>query len=346
LAFNRNKKNVVLDLDTKLGKEAFYDLVKVSDVVLDNLRPGSMERLGADYDSLKDINPRIICCSITGYGPTGPSRDRPAYDVVVLAASGILSLAREPEGPPIRPAAPIADMAAGLYAVAGILAALAERERTGKGQRIDVSLLDTCISLLSYQLSEYFCSGTVPQPLSNSGHPVSIPYGVYKTKEGYVAIGSSWPRIARAIGAEWVIDDPRFNDMEIRRQNRDELNAIVEKHMTKATAEDWLNIFEAEDIPADRVKTIDEAVVDPQVQHQKMILTMTHPLGGEIKLAGNPVKSASISEEDFTAPPTLNQHEPEILGELLQYSDVKITALRAEEKAHTEERQKHVRKVQ
>jgi CoA:oxalate CoA-transferase len=345
LAFNRNKKNLKLDLDTATGKEAFYELVKVSDVVLDNLRPGAMQRLGADYDALKKINPRIICASICGYGPTGPSRDRPAFDVVLLAASGILSLTREPGERPVRPSAPIGDMAGGLFAIVGILAALAERERTGRGKRIDVSLLDVCIALLSYQFSDYFCSGEVPQPLSNSGHPVSVPYGVYKTKEGYVALGSCWPRICRAIGAEWIIDDPRFNNMEIRRHHRDELNKIMEEYMAQATAKDWLNIFEAEDIPADRVKTLDEVVEDPQVNHQKMILKMEHPLGGEIRLAGAPIKAEGINVEEFTPPATLNQHEKEILVDILGYDEKKIANLRAEEKEHTEERQKHVRKI-
>ena len=345
LAFNRNKKNLVLDLNTNSGREVFHDLVKVSDIVWDNFRSGSMERLGADYETLKKINPRIICSSITGYGPKGPSKDRPAFDVVILAASGVLSLAREPGGPPVRPAVPIADMAGGLFAVIGVLAALAERERTGKGKRVDVSLLDACVSLLSYQFSYYFCSGTVPQPLSNSGHAVTIPYGVYKTKKGHIALGACWPRITRAIGADWLADDPRFKDMNIRKEHRDELNRIVEKELDKAEAGDWLNIFESEDIPADRVKTIDEVAIDPQVLYQNMILNMKHPLGGEIKLAGNPVKTEGISEEDFAPPPTLDQHGQEILAELLGYSEKKIRALKEEEKAHSKERQAHVRKV-
>ena len=326
LAFNRNKKNIVLDLGTNSGKEAFYDLVKKSDVVWDNFRPGSMERLGADYETLKEINPRIICSSIPGYGPTGPPKDRPAFDVVILAASGILSLTRKPGGTPVRPSAPIADMAGGLFATIGVLAALT-------------------VSLLSYQFSYYFCSGTVPKPLSNSGHVVTVPYGVYKAKEGYVALGACWPRITRAIGADWLADDPRFMDMSIRREHRDELNAIVEEHLSEAGAGDWLNIFKVEDIPADKVKSLDEVATDPQVLHQKMILTMKHPLGGEIKLAGNPVKAARVSEEEFTPPPTMDQHGHEILSELLGYSEAKIAALKDEEKAHTEERQAHVRKV-
>ena len=285
LAFNRNKKDIVLDLLTKSGREAFYDLVKVSDIVWNNFRPGSMERLGADYDTLCKINPRIIYCSITGYGTSGPSKDRPAYDISILAASGIMSVTGEPDGFPMRPGIPIADEAGGLFATIGILAALAERQRTGKGQKIDISLMDACISLLCYPLSYYFVTGVVPKPLSNSGHLILVPYGAYKTKKGYIALGVCWPRITRAIGADWLAEDPRFRDLQARLEHRDELNAIMEQYLAQAEADDWMEIFKVEDIAAAKVATLDEVSVDPQVLHQKMILTMKHPLGGEIKVA-------------------------------------------------------------
>jgi len=210
LAFNRNKKDIVLDLLTESGKKAFYDLVKVSDIVWNNFRAGSMERLGADYETLRKINPRIIYCSITGYGPSGPAKDRPAFDISILAASGILSVTGEPDGRPVRPGIPIADESGGLFAIIGVLAALAERQRTGKGQRIDISLMDACVSLLCYPLSYYFTTGIIPKPLGNSSHLILVPYGVYKTKKGYIALGVCWPRITRVIGADCLADDPRF----------------------------------------------------------------------------------------------------------------------------------------
>ena len=345
LSVNRNKKGIVLDLLTESGKETLYDLVKISDIVLSNFRSGSMERLGADYDTLCQINPRIIYCSLTAYGPSGPAMDRPGYDVTVLAASGILGLTSEPDGRPVRPGVPIADNAGGLFMAVGILAALAERQRTGKGKKIDISLMDACISLLGYPLSYYFTTNTVPKPLSNSGHLILVPYGLYKTKKGYVAFGACWPRITRAIGADWLADDPRFKDLEARQKHRDELNAIMEEYLAKVEADDWIEIFKVEDIAAAKVATLDEVIADPQVLHQKMILTMKHPLGGEIKLAGNPVKIDGISEEEFTPPPTLNQHEHEILSELLGYSDEKIRKLREEEVANTERRLQHIQKV-
>lgn len=345
LAFNRNKKDMVLDLLTESGKEAFYDLVKVSDIVLNNFRAGSMERLGADYDTLRKINPGIIYCSVTGYGPSGPSRDRAAYDIAILAASGILSVTGEPGGRPSRPGIPIADESGALFAAIGILAALAERQRTGKGRKIDISLMDVCISLLCYPLSYYFTTGIVPKPLGNAGHLILVPYGIYKTKKGYIALGVCWPRITRAIGADWLADDPRFKDLQSRQEHRDELNAIIEEHLAAAEADDWMEILKVEDIAAAKVANLDEVAADPQVLHQKMILTMEHPLGGEIKLTGNPIKTEGVTEEEFTPPPTLNQHRHQILSELLGYSDEKIKKLREEEAENTARRLQHIQKV-
>ena len=345
LSWNRNKKNIVLDFSTKSGREALFDLVKISDILWNNFRPGSMERLGADYETLKEINPRLIYVSITGYGPSGPFAGRPAFDVAILGHSGVLSLTGEPEGVPVRPGPPIADMGGGIFAAIGALAALSDRERTGKGRKIDISMQDVCISLLSYNFCQYFITGIAPKPLDHSGHAFSVPYGVYKTKKGYIALGPCWPRIARVIGADWMIDDPRFKDWEGRDKHRKELNRIIEEHLAQAEAEDWVNLFEAEDIPAGLIKNIEEVVADPQALHQKMILSLTHPLGGEIKLAGNPIKMDGLSGEGSTAPPTLDQHGYEILSGLLGYSEEKIKKLRQEEKEHTEERLSHVRKV-
>lgn len=345
LSWNRNKKSVVLDMSTKLGKEAFYDLVKISDIVWNNFRPGSMERLGADYETLKEVNPRIIYVSITGYGETGPFKGRPAFDVVILGHSGALSLTGEPEGTPVRPGPPIADMGGGIFAAIGALAALTDRERTGKGRKIDISMQDVCISLLSYHFCQYFLTGVVPKPLDHSGHAFSVPYGVYETKRGYIVLGACWPRIARAIGAEWLIEDPRFKDWASRDRNREKLNKIIEEHLAQAEAQDWVELFEAEDIPAATIKSIDEVTMDPQALHQKMILTLKHPLGGEVKLAGNPIKMEDVTEEDYTAPPTLDQHGHEILEGLLGYSEEKMRELKQEEKENTEQRLSHVRKV-
>lgn len=345
LAFNRNKKDVVLDLRTKLGKEAFCDLVKISDIVWNNFRSGVMSRLGIDYNTLNQINPKIILCSISGYGQSGPDSQRPSYDIVTLAETGLLSITGEPGGRPARPGAPIADLAAGIFAVIGVLSALFQRQLTGKGQEIDISLQDSCLALLAYQFSYYFCSGKVPSQESFSGHINSAPYGVFKTKKGYLALGACWPRITRAISADWLADDPRFQTRALRVENRNELNAIVEEHLGQAEADDWLEIFKIDDIPAAKVKTLDEVIRDPQVLHRNMILSMEHPHGGNIRLIGNPIKMGSITEEDFTPPPLLNQDGGDIFSNLLGYSLEKITKLQHEQENNVKTRLTHVKKA-
>lgn len=336
LAFNRNKKSITLDLGTRSGKEAFYDLVNISDVVWDNARAGSMERLGADYDTLKDINPAIICCSVSGFGSSGPYRDRPSFDLVAQAISGVMSITGEPGGPPLRCGPSIADLVGGMFGVHGVLAALYQRTFTGKGQRVDVALLDGQVSLMAYHMSYYFLGGQVPGPLG-SGHLAVAPYGAFKTKEGYLVMGIGWPRVARVLGIEHVIDDPRFADHASRLEHREELDAIVQEAFLKEKAEDWLPVLEVEDIPCGPVNTIDKAVEDPQIVQRNMIVETEHPLGGRLRLVGNPIKMPQCIEEDFIAPPTLGQHNDEILVELLGYSKERIERLRQEEESHAEQ---------
>ncbi len=343
MAFNRNKKGITLDLDTETGKEALYDLVRISDVVFDNFRPGVMERLGADYETLKKINPRIISCSITGWGPTGPYADMPSYDIAALAFTGNISITGEPGGPPTKPGAPIGDMAAGMFGALGITSALAYREQTGEGLKVDTSLLEACISLLAYHIAYYTCSGIVPERLG-SGHLALLPYGIYKCQDDYLAIGPSWPRLARVIGAEWMIEDPRFKTGDERMKHRDEFVRILEEYLAKAPAADWLDLFNIEDIVAAPVNDIAQAVADPQVLHQNMILTLPHFLGGEVRLAGNPVKTSIIDESQYTAPPVIGQHNIEVLGGLLGYSEEKIKQLKEEEEGHRDELRLRIQK--
>ncbi len=334
LAFNRNKKSIVLDLKTVAGKQAFCDLVKVSDVVWDNFRAGVMERLGADYDTLKKINPRIICCSISGFGSSGPYRDRPAYDIIALAISGFMSLNGEPGRPPVRPGPAIADMTSGILGALGVVAALVDRERNGIGQRIEISMLDVCLSLVGHYIPYYFMGGGIPQPLG-SGQLTQVPFGAYPTKEGYLVLGQGWPKICKVLGAEWLVDDPRFATPEARLEHREELNSILAEHFLKKKAEDWLEALYAEDIAAAPVNTIDKVVTDPQVLHSGMILSLEHPLSGEIKVVGNPVKMPNINQDEYFAPPTLGQHTEEILTKLLGYTAEKIQVLRDEQFAAT-----------
>ena len=333
LAFNRNKKSIVLDLMTETGLEAFYDLVKISDVVWDNNRAGVMERLRADYDTLRTINPKIICWSVTGYGRSGPYATEPSYDIIAQGMAGLLLQTGQPGGPPIKPAPALADISGALFGALGVISALYYRERTGQGQRVETNLLDGAMAMLSMHYSVYFLSGVVPPPIG-AGHLQALPFGAYRTKDGWISIGASWPRIARTLGIEWVIDDPRFATLEDRLNHRTEMEAIITEALSQMDSETCLEILRADDIAAGPVYNLDKAPQDPQIQHNNIILTLNHSLGGQIKLVGNPIKMPSIHTEKYTAPPTLGQHTHQVLTELLGYSRKKIDKLESEQEKH------------
>ena len=343
LSWNRNKRGIVLDLRTQLGLEAFYDLVKISDVVINNFRRGVMTRLHADHAKLKKINPRVISVNITGMGPVGPYRDRPSVESTAAGLSGILSVTGEPGRRPVRPGPAMSDLANAQYAVIATVSALYERERTGLGQNIDVSLLGASIAFMGYHISYYTCSGQVPMPLG-TGYPFTVPYGAYKTAKGFVVLGPCWPRIASVIGADWLIDDPRFATAEARLEHRLELDSELEKSLAAASAEEWLEIFYREDITAGPLKTVDEVVVDPQVNAINMILTLEHPLGGTIRVAGNPVMMRSVRGKHLP-PPTLDQHTEQVLSSLLHYRKARIRAMKRQQEMNATATQSHVRKV-
>jgi CoA:oxalate CoA-transferase len=342
LSWNRNKRGIVLDLRTPSGREAFYDLVKISDIVINNFRPGVMARLRANHARLRRINPRVISVNITGMGPIGPYKDRPSVESTAAGLSGILSVTGEPGGRPIRPGPAMSDLANAQYAVIATLSALYQRERTGLGQNIDISLLGASVAFMGYHVSYYTCSGIIPEPLG-SGYPFTAPYGAYKTAKGYVVLGPCWPRIANAIGAEWLVDDPRFATAEARLENRLELDIELEKCLASATADEWLEIFYREDITAGPLKTVDEVVVDPQVNAINMILTLHHPLGGTVKVAGVPIMMKSL-RRSHSPPPTLGQHTGQVLRGLLHYSNERIRSIKNEQQLAAEETRKHVRK--
>lgn len=333
IAFNRNKKSIVLDLRTETGLEAFHDLVRVSDVVWDNNRAGVMERLRADYDTLRSINPRIICCSITGYGSSGPYSAWPSYDIIAQGMVGLLLQTGQPGGPPIKPAPALADISGALFGALGVIAALWCRERTGQGQRVETNLVNGAMALLSMHYAAYFLSGEVPPPVG-AGHLQASPFGAYRTRDGWITIGPSWPRIARALGIEGITEDPRFGTLENRLKNRQELDAIITEALSQMDSEAWLEILRAEDIAAGPIYNLDQAPQDPQIQHNNMIITLDHSLGGQIKLVGNPIKMPGIQTEAYTPPPTMGQHTHQVLTELLGYSRERIAKLEAEQQRH------------
>ncbi|MFC1819934.1 CaiB/BaiF CoA transferase family protein [Thermodesulfobacteriota bacterium] len=336
LAYNRNKKGIELNLKTNSGKKAFFDLVKVSDVVWSNLRFGVLEKLGIDFEKLHKLNPRIILCSITGYGNSGPKAAHPSYDDNIQALTGLFSLCGQEGSKPMRSAVAIADITGGLFAVIGLISAINHRERSGVGCKVDVNLTDCCMSLLSTQYQSYFLTGKLPKP-AGSHHPIGGISGVFRTRNGYIVLGPCWPRIARVINREHLIDDPRFNTYEKRFENKDALNAAVEEGLLEADSEDWLELMYAEDIPASPLNTLDKAMEDPQIKQNKPIFQMHHPIYGEMKAIDCPIKITGVDESEHIPPPVLGEYTEQVLKELLGYSDEKIAELKLEEEHATNE---------
>jgi crotonobetainyl-CoA:carnitine CoA-transferase CaiB-like acyl-CoA transferase len=331
LSMNRNKKSVGINLKSEPGREVFYQLVEQADVVFDNFRAGVTAKLNIDYETLKAYNPRIITCSLSGYGSKGPLAGQPAYDLPIQAFSGGMSLTGEPGRPPVRAGIPIADLCAGMFAAQGIMAALYFREKTGKGQPVETSLLGGQIGMLAYMAGYYFKSGQIPGPVG-SGHQTTVPYGAFKTTDGWIALSGGqdqfWPKLCKALKMDEMADDERFHNKKRRQENRDVLHEILSGEFEKKSTEEWLNILREYDIPAAPVHNLEQALNHPQVLENNLVLTLSPPEGPPIKAVGNPVKMPAISEEDYTYPPSLGQHTDEILSSLLGYSQDKISSLR------------------
>ncbi len=330
IAMNRNKKSMTLDLKSEEGKHIFYELAKTSDVVVDNFRPGVVKKLGFGFDDLKKINPRIICCSISGYGQTGPFKDRPAFDLVIQARGGIMSYTGEPDQMPVRMGAPMGDLSGGLFATQGILAALYQREKTGKGQQIDISLMDCQTSLLTYRAQFYFVGNEIARPVG-SGHVSAHPIRAFQTKTFAVVIDANmenlWIDMCEAMGMPELSRDERFNSRKNRNKNKEQLYAILEKAFLEKTGEEWLEILEKR-VPIGPINTIDKALADPQTLSRNMVVEVDYNDGKKLKLVGNPVKMSGIEKERFCRPPYLGEHTEEILSQLLNYSPEQIEELK------------------
>lgn len=331
LSFNRNKKGIVLNLKHEEGRKVFYDLVKISDVVYDNFRAGVLEKLYLDFDHLKVYNPLIISCSITGFGEEGPYRDRPAYDLIVQAIAGAMSITGEEGRPPVRIGISIADHAAGMFGAIGILTGLIARNATGEGQRINTSLLDGMVSLLSYEGMICLASGEIPGP-RGSGHISNVPYQAFQTKDAYIAVvirgNDFWKELCEALKIEELGRDPRFAAPTERLRNK---HLIVEKlqeiFRTKTTKE-WEDILIQKDVPCGPVNTLDKTLTDPQVIARRMVVESTNQKENPIKFLGNPIKVAALPCEQYDYPPKLGEHTEEVLCRLLGYSQGRISDLR------------------
>ena len=331
LTLNRNKQSIVINLKTEAGRKLFYDLVKVSDVVVDNFRPGVLERLQVDYATLSRINPRIIHCSVTGFGTEGAYKNYPAFDIIIQAISGHMAITGEPGRPPARVGIPLADLSGGIYSCKGILAALFDRERTGKGRRVELSMFDSMLALLGYMGTMWLTNGELPQP-PGSAHDYTVPWQAFATKEGYVVVATRqeifWRKLCGVLEEPGLTDDPRFVTNALRVENRAVLVPHLERIFLSRTAVDWLERLRAAEVPAAPVNNLDGAFGEPPVAEREMIVEYDHPDVGKVRLPGNPIKMSGVSGTISKPAPRLGEHTDAVLGRLLSLTADQIASLR------------------
>ncbi len=319
LTLNRNKKSITLDLKSERGLQLFYELVKTADVVLNNFSAGVPERLKIDYAHLSQVNPRIITCSITGFGETGPARHYTAFDMVAQAMGGGMSITGQPNNPPTRSGIPIGDLGGGLMGAIGVLAALQARHLTGRGQHVDISMLDAQISLLNYMATMHFLSGEIPEKLGN-GHFVHVPYDTFRCQDGYIILAVITDNFWAALME--IIEAPELNTEENKGQpgrwkNKALINERLNQIFSTNTQAYWLEQLQAKRIPCAPVNNLAQALCEPQILARNMVIEVAHPLGGTAKMPGNPIKLSETYEDTFAPPPLLGQHNEEIYQGLL-----------------------------
>lgn len=333
LSFNRNKKSLTLNLKHPRAQEIVARLIPELDVFLENFTPGTVERLGLGYDSLRQINPRLIYCSISGYGQTGPYRDKGGYDLMLQGLGGLMSVTGEADGAPVKVGVPVLDMGAALYAVCGILGAYIVRQKTGRGQHVDTSLLECCAAFLTLLAGKYFATGEVPGRMG-SASPMFAPYQAFKTRDIHITVVGTggkdhWQRFCRALDLKHLIDDPRFATNADRVRNLKELAATIEERLQTKSGYHWLERLEEEGLPCGPINTFDRVVEDPQIQARQMVIEVEHPVAGLVKMMGIPIKFSETPGGVDSPPPALGQHNEEILGSL-GYSEAEIADLREE----------------
>lgn len=333
MTLNRGKRSVSIDLKQPEGVTLFYELVRHADVVFDNFSPGVTQKLGIDHASLAEVNPRIVTCSVTGFGHTGPGRDRPAFDMVAQGMGGGMSITGMPDGEPTRAGIPIGDLGGGVFGALGTLAALHEREQTGRGRHVDVSMLDCQISMLNYMATMYFLSGKNPGREGN-GHFVHVPYNTFRTKTRHIIIAvifdSFWPKLVELLGSP-ALEDEDFLTQPGRLANKAFIEREIEKVLVERDAEYWLEALAERRIPCAPVNDFEHALSDPQVLARQMVVDVPLPDGSSVKMPGNPVKLSNGEEaaEAYGAPPELGEHTDDVLSEMLGVDGSRLADLRA-----------------
>ena len=331
LSINRNKESVTLDFKHPAGRQLLEQLVARADIVVENFRPGTLDEIGFDYASLSSRYPRLIYGSISGFGHTGPLRDRPGYDAVLQGEGGLMSVTGDAEGPGYKLGVAIVDLVSGMFAAQGILLALLARERTGRGQHVDIAMLDSVTALLTYQAAIYFATGCTPKRMGNR-HPTVVPYETFQAADGQVilAVGNEdmWRRFCRVAGLDELANDPRFASNRDRVLNYDALQPILVGTFQQRTRGDWMAALDAAGVPAGAVRDLHEVLTDEQLLARRMVESVIHPVAGEIRLLGVPVKLSETPGEIRTPPPTLGEHTDCVLTKDLGLSTARVAELR------------------
>ncbi len=331
LSINRNKESVTLDFKHPEGRDLLARLIGRADVVVENFRPGTLDPLGFGYAQLAKKHPRLIYCSISGFGQTGPRRTQAGYDAIVQAEGGLMSITGDADGPPFRLGVAIGDLVSGMFAAQGILLALFARSQTGRGQFVDIAMLDSVAALLTYQAALLFATGNPPQRMGNR-HPMIVPYETFDASDGafVLAVGNDdlWRRFCRAIGLDELGRDPRFATNRDRVSAYDQLRPLLTSRLKTRSRAEWLTILESAGVPAGSVRNVEEVLADPQVEARRMVEHLMHPTVGDLRLLGVPVKLSDTPGSVRTPPPLLGQHTASVLEHDLGLDEAAIERLR------------------
>ena len=333
MSVNRGKKSVAIDLRKARGGELAQQLAAQCDVLIENFRPGSMERFGLDYETLRARCPGLVYASISGFGQTGPYAQRPAYDVVIQAMGGIASITGMPEAPPVRVGSSIADLNAALFGIIGLLAALNLAQKTGEGQQVDISMLDCQVALLENAIARYCVTGEVPAPLG-SRHPAITPFQFFQAQDGYIVIAAGndnlWRRLCETLARPDLSADPRFRSNAKRTENHADLEILLSASIKKKTVAEWTELLGAAGVPCGPIHNVEQVISDPQVQARRMIVELTHPLAGELAMPNSPLRFSATPVELKRPAPVLGQHTDEVLQSLLALPAAELEILRRE----------------
>jgi len=333
MSLNRNKRSMTLNFKRQEECDVFREMVKHADVVVENYRPGTMEKFGLGYDELKAINPKIIYAACSGFGHSGPYQYKPAYDIIVQAMGGIMSITGPEGGEPTRVGASVGDIIAGMFTAYGVMMALYHREKTGEGQKVDVGMLDCQVAVLENAIARYVTSGSVPVPLGNR-HPSITPFSAFTAKDGHIIVGAGnerlWIKLCNILGKPELLTDPRFDTNSNRTVHVKELSAILNEVFIGKTINEWMDVLETAELPCAPINTVEKIINDPQIKARNMIVEVEHPVAGHLKMAGLPVKMSLTPGAVERPAPLLGQHTAELLKEILGWDEAKTAAFFAE----------------